>query len=79
MATVESVLTTPHINPPLRSTGGVRPAGRELTPAEVLADLLGEKLRLDGPEKVAQMIVERLADAGFVIWPTEAPKPPRKP
>ena len=59
-------------------TDSSRLSERELTPKDVLADLLGEELLLDDPEKVAQMIIERLADAGFVIWP-EPPKPPKAP
>ena len=51
---------------------------RDLDPKDVIADLL-EELLFDDPQSVAEMVVERLKDAGFVIWPYELPKPPKAP
>jgi hypothetical protein len=48
-------------------------AGRELTPKEVLADLLGSgdfPAEVIDPEAAAEIILRRLEDAGFTIVPT---------
>ena len=37
-----------------------------LTPKEVLADLFAEELHPD-PERMAEMVIKRLQDAGFKI------------
>src|SRR6201988_2642486 len=50
------------------SKGAVPVAGeRELDPKDVLADLFGEELPLDEPERGAEMGIQRLRDAGFEI------------
>jgi hypothetical protein len=55
--------------------GAVPVAGeRELDPKDVLADLFGEELPLDDPERVAEMVIQRLRDAGFEIKPIDYPK-----
>jgi SOS response regulatory protein OraA/RecX len=51
---------------------------REVSPKDVLTDLFVEELHPD-PEWMADRVIERLADAGYIIWPTEAPKPPKAP
>ena len=43
---------------------------RELDPKDVLADLFEEML-LDNPAAIAEMVIERLRDAGFVIKPVD--------
>jgi hypothetical protein len=48
-------------------------AGRELTPQEVLADLLGSgdfPAEVIDPEAAAEIILRRLEEAGFTIVPT---------
>ena len=45
----------------------------ELDPKDVLADLFGEELPLDDPERVAEMVIERLRDASSVIKPADEP------
>lgn len=46
--------------------------GRELSPIDVLADLLGEEpFDLTDPEGGAGLIVQRLLDAGFEIVPAD--------
>jgi hypothetical protein len=47
---------------------------RELDPKDVLADLFGEELPLDDPERVAEIVIQRLRDAGFEIKPIDYPK-----
>ena len=48
---------------------GAAAGGRDLNPKDVLADLFGEELPLDDPMQVAEIVIQRLRDAGFVIWP----------
>ena len=36
----------------------------ELDPKDVLVDLFGEELPLDDPEKMAEIVIRRLIDAG---------------
>lgn len=45
-------------------------------PRSVLAELFQEELHPD-PDWIAESVIERLREAGYVIWPTEAPKPPK--
>lgn len=49
--------------------------GRELTPHEVLVDLLGgadfDHEILD-PEAAVRIIIQRLEDAGFAIFPAQS-------
>jgi hypothetical protein len=46
-------------------------ASCDLDPKDVLADLFGEELPLEDPARVAEMVIERLRDAGFEIRPAE--------
>ena len=50
----------------------------ELDPRRVLVNLFEEEL-LPDPESMADLVIERLRDSDFVIWPTERPEPPRRP
>jgi hypothetical protein len=43
---------------------------RELTPKDVLTDLFEEEL-LPNSEAMAEIVIQRLIDAGFVIEPAE--------
>ena len=43
---------------------------RELTPKDLLTDLFEEEL-LSNPEAMAEIVIQRLIDAGFVIEPAE--------
>jgi hypothetical protein len=48
--------------------------GRELHPVEVLADLFGSgdfPAEVLDPERAAEIIIQRLNDAGFEIKPAE--------
>ena len=59
--------------------GRAAAGGRELDPKQVLTDLF-EELHADDPEWLAERVIERLRDAGFVIWPgVDRPSEPRKP
>jgi hypothetical protein len=47
-------------------------APRDLDPKDVIAEVIGEEL-LDDPDRIAEMVIERLRDAGFKIVPAEEP------
>lgn len=54
---------------PRRRHGTLPPTGRELTAKDVLADLF-EEHAFDG-EFMADLVIQRLADAGFEIRPAQ--------
>jgi hypothetical protein len=58
-------------NTPRTDSSPFRLSERELDPKDVLTDLFGEELPLDDPARVAEMVIERLRDAGFEIKPAE--------
>jgi len=53
-------------------------AGRELTPQEVLADLLGSgdfPAEVIDPEAAAEIVIQRLIDAGFEVRAADRCRP----
>ena len=64
-----------HSTPPLNASSYIPMPGRELHPREVLADLLGSgdfPAEVLDPERAAEIIIQRLIDAGFEIVPARS-------